>query len=203
MDTTVIVLIVVVVVLLVALAVVGVMFTRRKRSEQLQDRYGPEYQRALAETDGDRRAAEQELADREKRHSSLDIRELDDAERDRFAARWTDVQRGFVDDPVLAVDSADSLVNDIMRTRGFPVDDVERRADDISVEQPRVVERYREASEIRNATREGRADTEQQRRAVTAYRDLIDALLDGSATEGRHHHNDRPVEHRQTEEHTR
>ncbi len=181
METTVIVLIVVIVLLVVALAVAGMMVAKRRRSEQLQDHYGPEYERTLAET-GDRRAAEEKLAEREKRHSDLDIRDLKPEERDRFAASWTTIQQSFVDDPVRSVHAADELVDDIMRTRGYPVDDdFERRAEDVSVEHPQVVSRYREAREIRLASEDGMADTEQQRHAVTSYRALIDALLGGTS----------------------
>jgi len=174
-EPTVIVLIVVVVVLVIALAVAGVLLTRRKRSERLQERYGSEYDRALAET-GDPREAESQLVEREKRHSSLDIRDLQPEERDRFAASWSAVQRGFVDDPVQALGQADGLVVEIMRTRGYPVDDFERRAEDVSVEHPEVVAHYREARAVRDATAHGSVDTEQQRHAVTSYRALVEAL---------------------------
>ena len=202
MNTTVIVLIVVVVVLLVALAGVGMMLARRRRSEQLQDRYGPEYQRTLAET-GDRRAAETALTEREQRHRSLDVRDLQAEERDRFAAEWTDIQRGFVDDPVQAVHRADALVVAIMRVRGYPVDDFERRAEDISVEHPHVVRHYREARAIHEATESGRADIEQQRRAVTSYRALIEALLGGDDHRTNSHAVSEQRVDRPTEEHTR
>ncbi len=196
MGTTVIVLIVVIVLLVLGLAAAGFVLARRKRSEQLQEHYGPEYERTLAST-GDRRATEAALTEREKRHHELDVRDLRPEERDRFAASWTTIQRGFVDDPVQSVREADALVVDIMRTRGYPVDDFERRAEDLSVEHPQVVARYREAREIRQATENGVADTEQQRHAVTSYRTLIEALLGGGTdVNGRHAHTT-------TEEHTR
>jgi hypothetical protein len=180
-NSTVIVLIVVVVLLVIALAAVGTMLAKRRRSERLQQHYGAEYERAVA-TSGDRRAAEAELTEREKRHRSLDIRELEPAEREQFEDSWTDIQRGFVDDPVQAVHRADALVVDIMRARGYPVDDFDRRAEDISVEHPKVVQHYRDARATRVATDEGAVDTERQRQAVTSYRALIEALLHGDAT---------------------
>jgi FtsZ-interacting cell division protein ZipA len=206
-DTTTIVLIVVIVLLVVALAAAGLMISRRRRSEQLQDHYGSEYERTLAET-GDRRAAEAELTEREKRHSQLDVRELSPEERDGFAASWTRIQQGFVDDPVRSVHEADALVVEIMRTRGYPVDDFDRRAEDVSVEHPKVAARYREAREIRVATENGTADTEQQRHAVTSYRELIEALLGhGSsgddATPAAQPQNNGRHAHTTTEEHTR
>jgi hypothetical protein len=177
----VIVLVVVVVVLVLALIAAGVMLFQRRRTERLQEHYGPEYERSLSEA-GNRRAAEAQLTEREKRHRDLDIRDLRSDERDRFAASWADIQREFVDDPKRAVSDADALVLDIMRTRGYPVGDdggdFERRAEDISVEHPDVVQRYREAHSVRDATERGDVDTENQRAAVSSYRSLVTALLD-------------------------
>ena len=92
------------------------------------------------------------------------------------ARQWNEIQRGFVDDPRQSLRSADLLVAEIMRTRGYPVDDdFDRRADDLSVDHPRVVQHYREARQVRDAS--GEVDTERQRTAVTSYRSLINALL--------------------------
>jgi type II secretory pathway pseudopilin PulG len=197
-DSTVIVLVVVIVVLVLALIAAGVMLFQRRRTERLQEHYGPEYERSLSEA-GNRRAAEAQLTEREKRHQDLDIRDLRSDERDRFAASWADIQREFVDDPKRAVRDADALVLDIMRTRGYPVGDdggdFERRAEDISVEHPDVVQRYREAHTVRDATERGDVDTENQRSAVTSYRSLITALLD---TRGA---GDRPADSRDRERH--
>ncbi|MGI5132158.1 hypothetical protein ACQEVB_35510 [Pseudonocardia sp. CA-107938] len=176
MDTTTLVLIIVVIVLVLVVAIGGFMLARARRSQQLQDRYGPEYQRSLDET-GDRRAAEAELAEREARRKKLDVRDLSAEERQHFAASWTEVQRGFVDDPVRAVREADALVVEIMRTRGFPADDADRRTDDIAVDHPEIAQRYRDARAVRDATNQGSVDTETQRNAITSYRDLVEALL--------------------------
>jgi hypothetical protein len=173
-DTT--VLIIIIVVLLIALAAAGVLLSRRRQSERLQEHYGPEYERSVRES-GDRRKAEAQLTEREKRVKELDIRELRPEERDRFSTAWSEIQRGFVDDPVKSVRAADGLVVDIMRTRGYPVDDFERRAEDVSVEHPDVVHHYREARAIKDATDHGTVDTDQQRKAVTSYRSLVEALL--------------------------
>ncbi|MBW0093912.1 hypothetical protein I4I73_23500 [Pseudonocardia sp. KRD-184] len=208
MEPTVIVLIVVVVVLVIALGVAGVLLSRRRRSERLQERYGPEYDRTLAET-GDPREAESRLVEREKRHRSLDVRDLSHEERDRFGASWAEIQRGFVDDPVQSLRRADGLVVEIMRTRGYPVDDFERRAEDISVEHPQVVAHYREARAVRDATEHGAVDTEQQRHAVTSYRSLVEALLghdvrqDASQSDATQSDATQNGRHHSTEEQTR
>lgn len=191
MDSTVTALVVVIVVLVLALVAAGVMLVQRRRSERMQEHYGPEYERSVDQA-GSRRAGEARLTEREKRHRELDIRDLRSDERDRFATSWEGIQREFVDDPKRAVHDADVLVLDIMRTRGYPVgddgDDFERRAEDISVEHPEIVQRYREAHAVRDATESGDVETEEQRSAVTSYRSLIDALLHGDS---RHHETSR------------
>jgi hypothetical protein len=147
--------VVVVLLLLVGLAAAGVLLARERRSERLQEHYGPEYDRTPAET-GDPQEAESALREREQRHDELDVRELEPAERERFTTSWTEVRRDVVDDPVRAVRRADALVVDIMRTRGHPVDDARRRTEDVSVAHPGVVQQYREARAVRGATENGR-----------------------------------------------
>jgi hypothetical protein len=173
MNTAVVVIIVLV--LLVAV-VLGVVASRRKRSAQLREHFGPEYERTVSTTSGDRRAAEAELTERRHRREEFDIRDLPPEERGRFRQSWNEIQRGFVDDPRGSLQGADLLVAEIMRARGYPVDDdFDRRADDLSVDHPRVVQHYREARQVRDA--DGDVDTERQRKAVTSYRSLVDALL--------------------------
>jgi hypothetical protein len=205
-DSTVIVLVVVIVVLVLALIAAGVMLFQRRRTERLQEHYGPEYERSLSEA-GNRHAAEAQLTEREKRHRNLEIRDLRSEERDRFAASWADIQREFVDDPKRAVRDADALVLDIMRTRGYPVGDdggdFERRAEDISVEHPDVVQRYREAHRVRDATERGDVDTENQRSAVTSYRSLVTALIDSRGDDRRADSGDRERPRPSSEEWTR
>jgi len=191
------VVVVIVLVLLVAI-VLGVVLSRRKRSTQLQEHFGPEYERSVAAADGDRRAAEAALAERRQRREEFDVRDLRPEERSRFRNSWNEIQRGFVDDPRQSLHAADLLVGEVMRTRGYPVDeDFDRRADDLSVDHPRVVQHYREARRVRDS--EGEVDTEQQRTAVTSYRSLIDALLgddDGRGQEhGGEHDRDRAADH--------
>ncbi|MDF3050114.1 MAG: hypothetical protein K0R87_1752, partial [Pseudonocardia sp.] len=96
MSTTAVVVVIVVVLLVVA--VLGVVLARRRRSTQLQQQFGPEYERSVASS-GDRRAAEAELAERRQRREEFDVRELRPEERDRFRGSWNEIQRDFVDDP--------------------------------------------------------------------------------------------------------
>src|SRR3569623_823304 len=75
----------IVVIVLAAAAGMGV----RRRS--LQQRFGPEYDRAVSEGDG-RLAAERELRAREKRHAELDIKPLSAESRQRYASSWDEIQ---------------------------------------------------------------------------------------------------------------
>ena len=176
MDETAVVIIViaVVAVLLVAFAV---WLTRRNRSRHLQGRFGPEYDRTLEDADS-RRQAEQELRERERRRDELDIVPLDDATRARYAEQWQGVQQRFVDTPTESVIEADVLVMQVMRDRGYPVDDFDRRAADVSVDHPDVVDHYRSAHDVAARSRAGGCSTEELGEAVVHYRALFEALLE-------------------------
>jgi pyridoxal biosynthesis lyase PdxS len=65
-----------------------------------------------------------------------------------------------------------------MRDRGYPVDDFEQRAADISVEHPDLVEKYRTADGIARASERGEASTEDLRHSVRHYRALFVELLE-------------------------
>jgi hypothetical protein len=80
-----------------------------------------------------------------------------------------------VDDPRGAVQQADTLIQSVMRERGYPVDDFEQRAADISVDHPHVVENYREGHRLASG------DTEEQRQAMVHYRALFDELVEDTA----------------------
>lgn len=176
MDETAVVIIViaVVAVLLVALAV---WLMSRNRSRHLQGRFGPEYDRTLEDADS-RKAAERELRERERRRDELDIVPLSDESRDHYAQQWQGVQQRFVDTPNESVIEADVLVMQVMRDRGYPVDDFDRRAADVSVDHPDVVDHYRSAHDVAGRSRAGGCSTEELRTAVVHYRALFEALLE-------------------------
>ena len=172
MDTWIWIVLAVVVLAVLALAAFAVM--RQRRSEQLREGFGPEYDRVVEET-GDRREAERELAERQKRHDELEIVPLSDNVRARYAEEWRQVQARFVDEPEPAVVQADGLVQRVMSDRGYPVaDDFERRAADVSVDHPGVVENFREGHRLAGA-----GDTESLRQAMVHYRALFEELLEG------------------------
>ena len=150
---------------------------RRNESQGLVDRFGPEYSRAVDEL-GSRPKAEAELRARQKRVAKLDIVALSPAEAERFTREWLAIQGRFVDNPNGVLKDADRLVRELMQKRGYPMGDFERRAADISVDHPNVVEHYRAAQAITTLERAGDADTEALRKAVVHYRALFDDLLE-------------------------
>ena len=164
--------------LVVALiAVAAWIFFQRKRSQDLEKRFGPEYERAVEEH-GSRPKAEAELMTRQKRVDKLNIVPLSPADAARFADAWRTLQGRFVDSPQQVLQEADVLVQDLMRKRGYPVSDFEGRAADISVDHPGVVEHYRAAQQIAMQEQRGKANTEDMRKAVVHYRALFDELLE-------------------------
>jgi len=174
MDTIVWIIIAVAVVLVVV-AVVAAIAARRRR-HHLQERFGSEYDRTIEGADR-RREAERDLREREARHDELELRPLSEASRQRYSQQWQEMQSGFVDRPQVAVADADRLITDLMRERGYPVDDFDTRSDLVSVDHPDVVENYRTAHGIAVRTVEGRTSTEDLRQAVISYRALFEEML--------------------------
>ncbi|HEX6472383.1 MAG TPA: hypothetical protein VF069_25040 [Streptosporangiaceae bacterium] len=168
-----------VVIAVVAVAVaagIGFLLWSRARTLRLRRRFGPEYERAVTRT-GDRRAAERELLERERRHDELDIRPLDDAARARYREEWTHVQEQFVDSPVAALGQADRLVIKVMGDRGYPTAGFDERVAHLSVEHGRTIDYYRRGQEISRRAERDQASTEDMRQAMVHYRALLEDLL--------------------------
>jgi hypothetical protein len=175
MSTTALVLISI----LIGIAILGIaalIFLRKRRTEGLRTRFGPEYARAVQES-GDRRHAEASLEERKKRVERFKLQLLTPGDRARFTESWRRVQARFVDEPNGAITEADQLLGDVMSTRGYPVSDFEQRTADISVDHPRVVENYRAAHEIALRHAQGQASTEDLRQAMIHYRTLFVELV--------------------------
>lgn len=163
------------VVAVVVLAVVAMSWRNRAG---LQQRFGPEYERAVSARGSERDAA-RHLRDVADRRDQLEIRHLEPAARDRYSRRWEAVQTDFVDQPGRALDEADRLVTDVMRDRGYPVHDFSERAELVAADHPQVVEHYRAAHAARHNHhgQPGAVDTEELRQAFVHYRALFDELV--------------------------
>lgn len=171
------VIIVVAVLVVVAVAFAAVRSSRnRRRTHALQDRFGDEYDRKVQETG--RRRAETQLSEVAESHDHLDIRPLNSASRQRYMQRWNELQTQFVDQPGHALASADVLVTELMRERGYPVDDFESQADHLALDHPDVVRYYRAAHATQDRAHTGLVNTEEARVAMLQYRALFEALID-------------------------
>ena len=163
------------IVLLASAAVVARGRARARRAE-LRQRFGPEYDRVAEELGGPARA-ERELIGRQRRVAKLHFRELSADEHARFTSEWGRIQAQFVDDPTAAVLAADSLVEQVMRARGYPTDTFDREVEDLSVDHGAVVQHYRAARALCTPARSGQSQTEDLRQALVHYRALIADLL--------------------------
>ncbi len=161
------------IIVVLAFVAFGIINRSKQRSAALRQRFGDEYDRAQQHYG---RRADRVLSERLRRVKQLQVRELSDDDRERFASEWTNIQAQFVDDPSAAVSRANDLIKEVMRARGYVADDAfERRADDLSVDHPDVVEHYRAAHAMMRA--EAPLSTEQMRQAVVHYRVIFDDLL--------------------------
>src|SRR5882762_3862456 len=68
---------------------------------------------------GGRRVADAEL-------SQLALRSLSASEREYYLEDWVHIQGSFVDAPGPALDSADTLVGQLVQDVGYPVDDEQK-----------------------------------------------------------------------------
>ncbi|MGW3407576.1 hypothetical protein [Streptomyces sp. NPDC000888] len=168
-----IVIIAVIVVAVVAFFVVGRGRIRAGGGRGLKHRFGPEYDRTVADHDGDTKAAEQELGERVKQHGSLTEQPLSPEARAQYTAQWADIQEQFVDSPQKAVTEADALLARVAKDRGFPGEQFEEQLAALSVHHPDHVRGYRNM----HMAASGQSGTEEMREAMVEARSLFEALV--------------------------
>lgn len=174
MSTGAIIGVIVAAVIVVAL---GWLVWTQVRRRQLRDRFGAEYDRTVESADS-RRAGEQELMSREKRHSEYDIKPLSPASSERYTRQWALIQEQFVDEPGPAVAEADRLVTVVMGECGYPTKGYQQQAADLSVRHASTLEHYRVAHAIKDRHTDSRASTEELREAMIHYRSLFHDLVE-------------------------
>ena len=179
--------IVIAAVVVAVVAIVAIVVMRQRRRTELRESFGSEYDRAVAR-EGDVRKGESDLMARRERRAEFDIRPLSPQSRTTYARSWEQTQARFVDNPATALAQADALIIAVMEERGYPMDDFERRAEDISVDHPDVVQHYRAAHDISvrvdedpNASTSSTVSdvsTEDLRQGLVHYRALFQELLE-------------------------
>lgn len=179
MDNTAFTLVVIVVVgalLLLAGLKLGQALAHKEQTWQLQTQFGPEYKRGAARFETQEKDGAELLA-RQKRVAPLDLRPLPPAETQRYSDRWQSTQASFVDQPAQTLGEADRLVNQVMRAWGYPMENFEQRAAEISLDHPALVRNYRGARAILQKSRRQEAGIDDLRQAMIHYRALFEDLL--------------------------
>ena len=177
-NTTVIILAVVVAFIIGGM--LGMLMNRRQRTKRLQDKFGPEYERTVSEI-GDARQAEHDLEARLDHVRTLDIRPLSADEIHHFTNDWQMTQAEFVDEPLAAMQKSDRLIREVMKAKGYPVEDFEQRVADISVDYPELVEDYRGLHLIALKGANEEVNTEEMRQAMIHGRALFENLVNKEA----------------------
>jgi hypothetical protein len=160
----------------VLVGVIVMYAAQQARTTRLKKQFGPEYGRVVADT-ADRHKAEAVLEERHRRVRKLSLRPLSATEKTNFEEGWRRVQARFVDNPAIALSEADALIGKVMGAEGYPVTDFDQQSEDISVDHPVVVEHYRDAHAIALRNQQGRASTEDLRKAMIHYRKLFEELV--------------------------
>jgi hypothetical protein len=163
-----------------ALLLLVALVSIRRRRGRLEDRFGPEYHRAVSSSG--RGDAERQLATVERRHDELEIRSLPPAARERYLDEWRQAETRFVSDPRDAVRAAERIVERVLEERGYPVEgDAEEQAAYVAADHPDVVERYRHGHAMLEHI-DGDESTENLRKAMVDFRAVLEELLHGERT---------------------
>lgn len=170
---------IIIIVVLIAAAVGGRAYSQRR----LRASFGPEVE-TVAREHGSRREVDRELRRRKKRHAALELRTISIEDRESYATSWEHVQAEFLDDPALALTSAERLVAQVLEARGYPGGDTEEQIALLSVEYAHSLADYRTAHEVARRAHEDVAGipTEELRQAMLSYLTLFNELLDEPST---------------------
>lgn len=178
MDNTMLIIVGAGILAVVVIAIAAFTISRRRQEDHLQQTFGAEYDATYARA-VDRKAAREELKSREERVGKYELKEIPGEQRMAFIADWQSMQASFVDHPGTAVNRADLLLAEVMRARGYETGQLnqDERIADVSVGHGEEAGAYRDAARIAALNREGKATTEDLRRAIKAYGVVFEALL--------------------------
>lgn len=99
------------------------------------------------------------------RRRSETLRPLTADAREGFRADWKRVEEMFIDRPASAVVQAEELVSELVRARG------------VTLQHPRIAERYRAGHAVIDRHGQARASTEDLRQALLHYRGIYEDLV--------------------------
>ena len=99
-------------------------------------------------------------------------------ERERFQTRWlAEVRAQLLVDPIAAAESADTLVQELMHARGYPVDPFDWHPGSLTTAQAEFVRSYHDVQQLAQAH-----DSRHAVRAVQQYHHLFDELVETDET---------------------
>lgn len=150
---------------------------RQSSRTGLVNRFGPEYDRAVARHNGDAKAAQWELSERVRHYGDLSIQRLTPEAREQYAARWAGLQEQFVDSPSRVVREADRLLEQLAAERGYPAGSYKERVEAMSVRHAYEVDGYRQLHTTAALTHDGQVETDRLREAMVAARALFEELV--------------------------
>jgi len=150
----------------------------RYTKRRLRASFGPEL-KTVAQDQGSPRKVDRELRRRKKQHDALELRTISADDQAYYATTWEHLQAEFLDDPALALTSAERLVAKVLEARGYPGDDERERLALLSVEHAEALADYRAAQEVSRRALEDptKIPTEELRRAILSYLTLFNELL--------------------------
>ena len=124
---------------------------RKRERERLQHRYGPEFDRTVAEHRSTRAALE-DLKEREEQHQQLALRDLNEADLVLVRKHMAMAQYRFVEDPADALRRTEGVLTEVLRAKGYPVEDRENAIRLFSVDHPTHAETLRTALDSSSTT---------------------------------------------------
>jgi hypothetical protein len=165
-------------VVLLLLLVLTVRARRRRkaaaRSGELHERFGPEYERLVADRGRDQ--TEVELERRVERYQRSPARPLSSDDRQQTLSRWSELQAGYVDDPGIAIQRAEVLLRTILDRRELGADRVDDRVTAAAFIRPGLADQYRRAHQVFVDVEADRAGADREhdlRMAFLVYRELV------------------------------
>jgi hypothetical protein len=150
----------------------------RYKKRRLRASFGPEVATVASEHESVR-AVDRELRRRKSLHDDLNLRPISAQDREFYATSWEHLQGEFVDDPSLALITAERLVTTVLETRGYPGADNDEQLALLSVEHADSLAGYRTAQRIGVLAKQGSVviPTEELRCAMVSYHELFTELL--------------------------
>lgn len=116
--------------------------------------------------------------DHSQRPEQLGILPLQQGRRERYLTAWEGVQTRLPVQPALALSEADTILDRLLRERGYPVDDPREPTDVLPGVHAHVLASYRAGRDLEQVNTSTRSDAVQVAQGMAHFSTAFDALLD-------------------------